>query len=93
MEKQVLIGLCDEFITEASSDKSEFPRTGWANTAFTSAVSYTGLTQNAVKGYVTQLIKKGFLTVEKHYGDLYITLKEPCSEIVEYADNYVWRIK
>ena len=96
-ELNVLIGLCDEFITETNSDISEFPRTGWAGTSFDSAVDFTGLSKPQVKGYLSQLVQKGFITltqVTSNFGpEDYITLTPKCSEVIEYKGNYTWGAK
>ena len=94
MELSVLIGLCDEFIAEYNVENpNEFPRMGWAGTAFDNAVRCTKLSMNSVKGYVTQLVQKEYIEIETIDGDKYITLREKCSDVIEYKDNYNYGLK
>lgn len=93
MELKVLVGLCDEFITETDGYNFNFPRTGWADTSFDNAVGYTGLTMNATKGYISQLVQKGYIEITEVEGDKYITLNKKCNDVIEYKGHYVWGLK
>ncbi len=94
VELSVLIGLCDEFIVETNvEDLNEFPRTGWAGTAFDNAVRRTKLSMNSVKGYVTQLVQKGYIQIDTIDGDKYITLLEKCADVIEYKGDYNYGAK
>ena len=93
VELSVLCGLCDEFIVETNEKLNEFPRMGWAGTAFDNAVRSTHLSMNSVKGYITQLIQKGYIEIETMDGDKYITLLEKCGDVIEYKGHYNYGVK
>ena len=93
-ELSVLAGLCDDFIMEADAeDLNCFPRLGYADTAFDNAVRCTHLSMNSVKGYITQLVQKGYIEIEEIDGDKYITLLEKCGDVIEYKGNYNYGAK
>ncbi len=94
IELAVLVGLCDECIVESNTeDLNEFPRMGWAGTAFDNAVMCTKLSKNSVKGYITQLIQKGYVQIDAMDGDRYITLLEKCANVIEYKGDYNYGAK
>ena len=93
VELSVLCGLCDEFIVETNENLNEFPRMGWAGTAFDNAVRCTKLSMNSVKGYITQLVQKGYIEIETIDGDKYITLLDKCGDVIEYKGSYNYGMK
>ena len=73
-ELKVLQGLAqDDFMQEdhfnygKDNKENGYLAQGWSDTSFDQAVSYSGLTMNQVKGYLSQLQTKGYIGV---YGDI-----------------------
>ena len=98
-EKAVLVGLCDEFITETNmQDFNAFPRTGWTQTSITHAARETGMSLPQIKGYLSKLQEKGYIkldVVPLPWGtkDYYITLQPICKDVIVYDQCYGWQLK
>lgn len=100
-EKLVLVGLCDEFMTESIPDDFEENQDWkskcetWGDTAIDNVKdTFSQFGYPQIKGYISQLQQKGYIVVfQRNSGSSIIRLTEKAFEVIEYTGGYNWKIK
>jgi hypothetical protein len=103
MEAVILKGLMDEFATESFinnydlDDKNSTFET-WASTAIDNARAEAGISVNSIKGHLTNLKKKGYLSgsysMRVNFQDeSVITFTSKVLDVLQYDGHYSWSVK